>query len=153
MKIMFNSHLPVTKTMAFEAVFEPGLRLDLRYKRSIIKNGIAAWMFVDDVLAGETYGIRPRDLGEEIEDVEKRDLDSIYCYSTTILPKFQGRGLAKILKAYWLGMVAPISTVVGHSTSPGMVKINELFGAKHTVKHANWYGTRREAWFYRIQLS
>src|SRR5260370_40984626 len=64
-------------------------------------------MFVDGELAGETYGI-PLESSiaglTDLTDDEKKS--GIHCYSNTILPSFQRRGLGTILKAHWLGLAA-----------------------------------------------
>lgn len=151
--IRFMSSVPIDETMVFEEPYEGGLRLARDEKAALLEKAVAVWMYVDGVLAGECYGVSPKDLGEEIEDVTAVDLDSIYCYSTTILPPFQGHGLGKLLKANWLGRVAKRFTLVtGHSTAASMKAVNEFFGATHTVKHENWYESGRVAWFYRLPL-
>jgi predicted Zn-dependent protease with MMP-like domain len=45
-------------------------------------------MMVDELLAGEIYGIRPIDLSEKIPDVGGNEPDTVYLYSTTILSQF-----------------------------------------------------------------
>lgn len=156
--IKFCASMPVQDTMVFESCYEDALQLASEDKTPILANGIAVWMLVDGELAGETYGIAPRSLAiiadEEIEDCDPEDDASIYCYSTTILPKFQGRGLARVLKAHWLGRVAErgFGRVVGHSTSPAMVNINREFGAFDLASHDNWCETERTAVFYEIIL-
>jgi GNAT superfamily N-acetyltransferase len=153
MILTFKTDVPVTRTMQFDSLYEKKLQFDIRYKRMLIRKGIALWVFVDGKIAGEIYGISPRALDEIIEDVSRGDRSSIYCYSTTILREFQGQGLGKVLKAYWLGLAASQFRVcTGHSTAPAMVAVNEYFGAVHSVKHEDWYGTKRTAWFYRLQL-
>ncbi len=140
--------------MHFEAVYEETLQLDREYKTMIVRDGIAVWMYVDGVLAGETYGISPAKIDEDIEDVPARDPHVMYCYSTTLLPQFQGKNLSKILCSYWLGMVkaAGYRAVVGHTTSPAMTAVKAFFGGTFSAEHRNWYGTKRVAHFYRIAL-
>lgn len=158
MTIKFAPFLPIAETMVFEESFEESLRLDAEDKIPILATGVAAWLFVDGVLAGETYGISPRALmivaDDEIEDCDPSDDSSVYCYSTAILPAFRGRGLAKLLKAYWLGRVSErgFRRVVGHSTSPEMMTINRAFGCHEITEHANWYETDRTAIFYEIPI-
>ena len=66
---------------------------------------IAVWLFDDGKLVGETYGI-PLDGEEEIPEGCPKDPHSIYCYSTTILGKYKGRGYGKILKAVFIGRIS-----------------------------------------------
>jgi GNAT superfamily N-acetyltransferase len=156
--LQFVSSLPIEDTMIFEASYEENLQLEADDKRPILANGIAAWLLVDGKVAGETYGITPRSLAivadDEIEDCDPEDDASIYCYSTTILPEFRGKGLARLLKAYWLGKVAErgFGRVVGHSTSSEIMHINHVFGARDLASHENWYKTSRTATFYEITL-
>ncbi len=154
----FVNSRPIEDTMIFESCYEAQLRLEPDDKMPILANGIATWLLVDGELAGETYGITPRSLSivadDEIEDCDPSSDAELYCYSTTIMPKFQGKGLARLLKAYWLGQVAErgFSRVVGHSTSPAIMHINHAFGAKDLASHENWYETSRTATFYEIAL-
>ncbi len=154
MILTFKTEMPIAQTMGFEGVYEKNLQLDEDYKTEIVRNGVALWMFVDGELAGETYGISPDRIDEEIEDLPERDPSVIYCYSTTLFPKYQKRGLSKILCAYWLGLVkaAGYHTVAGHTTSPAMTAVKASFGAVFTTVHERWYGTRRVAHFYRLTL-
>jgi len=140
--------------MCFDDVYEENLRLDEGEKQSILDNGIAVWMFVNEALAGETYGICPTNLDEAIEDYDGTDPGVIYCYSTTLLPEFQGLRLGKILKAFWLGQCKErgFHKVIGHATSPAMVEVNRFFGATFSAVHENWYETGRVARFYELPL-
>jgi GNAT superfamily N-acetyltransferase len=146
--------MPVAETMCFEDVYENSLRLDRDEKTEIISNGVATWMLVDGMLAGEIYGVTPAHLDEDTPDVPKNDPRSIYCYSTTLLPQFQGRGLSKILVAYWNGLArgAGFEKVIGHATSPGIVAVRAFFGARFGATHCNWYGTTRTARYYECEL-
>lgn len=152
MILTFRHDLTASQTRAFEPQYEEELRNEDEEKDYILSKGLAVWLYVDGTLAGEAYGIIVRDDEEDIEDTAGRP-DDIYCYSTTILPTFQGKGLGKILKAYWLGFVrakCPGRTIIGHATNEAMVKINESFGARFLVSHGHWYGTGRVARFYEI---
>jgi hypothetical protein len=160
MKLTFTTQEPAG-SLDFESCYEEELQLDPEEKAEILaapEQTLCLWMFVDGELAGETYGASPHDLfaaiEEEIEDCDKNDPLAVYCYSTTILPKFQGMGLAKILKAYWLGLIKGrgYDSVCGHATTPAMLKINLDFGAQVKAVHSNWYETERTAHFYEIKL-
>jgi hypothetical protein len=153
MVIAFHKNVPIDVTMVFEDMYEKNLRLSLDRKKEILNCGFVAWMKVDGLLAGEIYGIRPSDLHEKIEDVDGNEPDTIYLYSTTILPQFQGKGLAKILQAYWQGSLPPsIKVIIGHATTDIRMKVHYFFGAKLLKEHLNWYGTKRTAYFYRIDV-
>lgn len=136
--------------MVFEKQYEETLRLSLAEKTTMRDLGwFAVWMFIDGALAGETHGARLSVLDEKIEDCAEEPMGTIYCYSTTLLPPFRGRGLAEALKAFWLGMTYP-ATIVGHATSPAAWRLNEKFGAVEVRRHDGWYETNREAVFYRL---
>ena len=151
--IKFVRNVPVSETMHFEDLFEEPLQFSLEEKKETLQNTIAVWLFVNGAIAGEIYGHPHKLIDEEVEDVDMTDEDSIYCSSTAILPEFRGLGLAKLLKAYWLGIVSrDFKFVTGHATSDAMKEINRLFGAEFGPAHAGWYGTDRTAYFYRIKL-
>lgn len=155
MLIQFTQNVAIVDSMIFEDCYEEGLRMDFEEKKDIIFKGVnfVVWMFVDKQLAGEAYGVRLSNMDEEIEDCSDLPGNVIYCYSTTILPQFRELGLGAILKSHWLGMCRNrTNLVVGHSTSSIMKRINENFGAVHSTEHENWYGTRRRAWFYKLEL-
>lgn len=152
MVLTFRHDLTAKRTRIFEKQYEKALRNEDEEKDYILSKRLAVWLYVDGKLAGEAYGIIVKEDDEDIEDTVGRPND-IYCYSTTILPAFRGKGLGKILKAYWLGYVwakYPGRIIIGHATSPAMVKINKQFGARFLGSHEKWYGTDRVAHFYEI---
>ena len=158
MRMIFKDDVNVAATMCFDDVYEAALQLSLEEKRDLLGHSLAVWLFCDGELAGEIYGLSPKrmwdDCAEEIEDTDRSDGDALYVFSTTILPRFHGRGLATILKAYYQGAIAArgYRAIVGHATSPQMVTINAKFGATFGATHERWYGTERVAHFYRIAL-
>jgi GNAT superfamily N-acetyltransferase len=149
MRLTFTHDVRIEETMIFDDRYEDVLQLTADEKRDLLRHTIAVWMYCDGELAGEIYGLSPlrmsRDCGEEIEDTDESDDTSLYVFSTTILPRFEGRGLATVLKAYFQGFAKArgYEAIVGHATSPAMVRINEKFGATFGPVHENWYGTRR----------
>jgi len=147
--VTFETNALLKDTTGFEDCYELPLPLDINEKQKILGSGISVWMSVNGKIAGETYGTSLKYLTEKIEDCSGEGFYTIYCYSTTILPKFQGKHLSKILKAHWLGMCEG-RRIVGHATSPVMVEVNRFFGAKFGTVHKNWYGTKRTAHFYHI---
>src|SRR5271165_4475061 len=123
--IKFRYDVPLEQTMEFEAVYHEALQLDVSEKQEIwdTPGSIFAWMFVDGKLAGESYGTPLEgfdDLVGGIKDLAAgAKKNGFHCYSNTILPAFQNRGLGVILKAHWLGLVAGkgYDTVYGHARS------------------------------------
>ena len=141
--------MPLSETMEFEDAYEPELTMDLDEKTRFLAHPgtIALWMFVDGALAAETYGA-PGD------DAPRTAGRAIACNSTTILPAFRQRGFAKILKAYWLGMVraAGYTSVTGYATTPAMLAVNAAFGAVVTARIDRYAGTSRTAHHYVLTL-
>ncbi len=153
MKISFVTKMPVEATMVFEHLFEEELWLDESEKAALLKNCISAWMFIDDEPAGEIYGVGHADLDEEIPDVDPNDKDYCYLYSLAILPKYQGKGLAKILMAYWMGMVGDKYKVIdAHCTAEKITPVMKVFGAKFFWTHLDWFDSGREATYCKIYL-
>ncbi|HLJ89869.1 MAG TPA: hypothetical protein VKZ53_23880, partial [Candidatus Angelobacter sp.] len=106
--IQFRYDVPLEQTMAFESVYPDSEKLDLARKTKFrdTPGSILAWLLVDGELAGETYGI-PAESSEGLRDLTAHDKrTAIHCYSNTILPAFQHKGLGTILKAHWLGLAA-----------------------------------------------
>jgi GNAT superfamily N-acetyltransferase len=158
--IKFRYDLPLEQTMAFEAVYPEALQLDLSEKQEIWDEpgSIFVWMFVDGELAGESYGTPIEGFDDfvggirELPDEEKKY--GFHCYSNTILPTFQRRGLGAILKAHWLGLVAGkgFETVYGHARSGVSQALNAKFGAVFLASFPDWYGTGEEYGLYRLAL-
>jgi GNAT superfamily N-acetyltransferase len=140
--------------MCFDAIYEPELQFTPEEKSAVLEKCVSAWMYVDGELAGEIYGMAIGNLPEDDDFFIPNDFDTIYCYSTTLLPKFQGKGFGKLMVGYWNGMSAGkgFKRIVGHATSEGMVAIREFYGAKFGKVTHNWFGTERIAHFYEILL-
>lgn len=145
MKIIFKSDMPVKDTMVFEKLFHENLAFDLKDKKDILKSAsIKLWMLVDGELAGETYGMTVPDIGEDLEGCQNyQRSDCLYVYSIAILLGFQGRGLAKVLKAYSLGLAfgKGFTSVIDHAHEGASLYLNQLFGAKVISEHKDWYET------------
>lgn len=153
MVITFKSYLPAYQTMIFENLFEEGLREDEDDKQEMIDRGVSAWMFVDDKLSGEIIGVGHCFNEETLPDVSPEDYDHIYITTMAILPAFQGKGLARLLFAYWMGLVYDSFNVIDcHSTSERMTKLLKTFGARFFKTHKNWFDTDREATYSVIHL-
>src|SRR5262249_40139295 len=101
--IKFRYDLPLEQTMAFEGIYQASEKLDLSQKKKFWETpgSIFVWMFVDGELAGETYGVPAGSIEglRNLADIDKKT--AIHCYSNTILPCFQHRGLGTVLKAHW----------------------------------------------------
>lgn len=157
MKIEFSGKVPIDETMVFDELFESGLALPLKEKKALLENAICIWMIIDGVLAGETFAFKVSELPEEIEGVLDMGIDpeaTAYCYSTAILSAYQGEGLSKILKAYFLGCLKGkgFKTVIGHARNGISMEMNRRFGAE-TIKIFNpWYGTNIDHHLYKIEL-
>jgi GNAT superfamily N-acetyltransferase len=146
--------MPIKDTMDFELVFEPELRMGIEDKIDLLQSCAVAWLFVDGELAGEIYGAGHTDFDEEIPDVDHSDDTAVYLYSAAILPKFEGKGLSKIMMAHWLGLVADqYEVVTAHCTHEAMTAICKGFGAEFFGTHHNWFDSGREATFCKIYLS
>lgn len=158
--ITFDYNVPLEKTMDFDAVYPEGLQFELPEKQMIrdMPGAIFVWMFVDGVLAGESYGVPISDYDEAIEGLdtltEAEKQDAIYCYSNTILPQFQRRGFGDILKAHWLGLVVSrgFKTVYGHARPGASQALNAKFGAAFLGEFPDWYGTGEAYKMYRLTL-
>jgi len=79
---------------------------------------------------------------------------ALYVYSTTVLRRYEGRGLGTILKAYVLGRAfqAGYRLAVGHAREGASVALNVRFGAELGRRHPNWYGTGDAYRFYALRL-
>lgn len=159
--IKFAYEVPPEQTMDFDAIYPDGLQFTLEEKTLILDTpgAVVVWMFVDGALAGEAYGVPIVEYDEPIEGIdelayeEKRN--AIYCYSNTILPAFQRRGLGDILKAHWLGLVASkgFKAVYGHARPGASQALNAKFGAVFLGDFADWYGTGETYKMYRVTLN
>jgi len=154
-----------SKTMLFEELYHENLRLSLEEKIELLggsEDVECVWLYDPSTqeLIGETYGVPVRDAINEDEEEGFEDLQpywdqrAIYVFSTTILPKFQGQGLGRVLKAFFLGVAsqAGFSLVLGHARSGRSVHLNEKFGAQIGTAHQDWYGTGETYYFYTLNL-
>jgi hypothetical protein len=113
--ITFRFNYPIERTMAFEREYHPKLRLALEDKRALLRSrsAIAIWMLDGGKLVGETYGV-PWNGKDDLIGFPP-DPEAIYCYSNTILSKYQGKGYGAILKAAFIGRVSrDFKRIYGH---------------------------------------
>ncbi|MBZ5527786.1 MAG: hypothetical protein LAN71_07800 [Acidobacteriia bacterium] len=147
--------------MDFESAYHEALQLDLPQKEKlrIMPGAIFVWMFVEGELAGESYGFPLASSDEPISGLagltDNERKSGFYCYSNTILPSFQGKGLGTILKAHWLGLVvgAEFEVVYGHARPGRSQALNARFGAAFLEGFPDWAGTGEEYKLYRLALN
>jgi len=146
--------------MVFEAVYPEQLQMTLPAKRHLLKTpgAVVVWMFVDGALAGEAYGIPMAGFVEEMQGAElvvDDPAQALYCFSNTVLPEFQGRGLGATLKEHWLGMAraSGFRVVYGHARPGASQGLNARFGARFLGDFPDWYGTGEVYRLYRLQLA
>jgi hypothetical protein len=150
--ITFRYRYPIARTMAFEREYHPNLRFTLREKRQFLKHAITIWMFDHGKLIGETYGF-PLDGRDEIPPGCPRDPHSIYCYSNTILKKYQHKGYGRILKAAFIGLVSrEFRRIYGHARPGASQALNKSFGARLGPTSKNWQGTGEDYRLYVFPL-
>jgi GNAT superfamily N-acetyltransferase len=155
--ITFHYDLPLEQTMAFEALYSEGERLDLVEKQQMrdTRGSIFVWMHADGELAGETYGTPLEHSSPGLEDLSEPERKAaIHCYSNSVLPAFQHQGLGTILKAHWLGIAAAtgFKTVYGYARPGASQKLNASFGALFLRGFSDWCGTGEEYKLYRLPL-
>jgi hypothetical protein len=159
--LTFTSSFNLNRSIElFDSLYEEELQLDHDDKSELLEvcRGQIAYLFLNGKVVGETYGASPAWLFQMLDDDipdTNRSGNSCYCYSTTIVPAYQGFGFGKILKAYWLGLCRAkgFVRVCGHATSEGAIKLNKGFGAVFVGHpHLNWEGTTRTAHYYEIDL-
>lgn len=148
--ITFSDKEDLEKTMVFESLYEPNLQMNREEKEEILKNGLAVWLYIDGVLAGEAYGEKASSMSMQVPDVDECP-DSFYLSSFSIIPELQNKGYGKLLFSYFLGKVSSFKVITTHATSPGMLRIGEVFGFQKLKEHDNWYNTDRKATFIKRQ--
>jgi hypothetical protein len=152
MLITFRFKYPISRTMVFEKEYHPNLQFSLREKRQLLKNAITIWMFNRGIIVGESYGVPLNQIGE-IPEGCPHDPKSIYCYSTTILSRYQGNGYGRILKAAFIGRVArDFHTIYGHARPGASQTLNKSFGARLRRTYKDWYGTGEDYRLYVLSL-
>ena len=153
MAITFRFTYPIERTMAFELEYHPNLRLKLPEKRDLLlgKSAIAIWMLDGGKLVGETYGVPWG--GKDDMIGFPRDPEAIYCYSNTILGKYQGKGYGAILKAAFIGRVSrDFKRIYGHARPGASQELNKKFGARMGKTYKDWFGTGEDYRVYVLPL-
>ena len=129
-----------SQTMAFETVYHENLRLSLGVKTELLARCGCVWLYDAVTRFADVYPFR--------------DQPAVYVLSTTILPAFQGRGLGRLLKAFFLGVVsqAGFILVLGHARDGQSVRLNTVFGAEIHTAHPDWFGSGETYSFYTLRL-
>ena len=165
MKIKFTNDVSLEDSLVFEKVYPENLQWDLDGKQELKDDGTEFLYMVDadtGELIGEAYFL-PLDTMEDWPADEEQAEDglgpwdgknAIYPFSTTILPKFQGKGLGKILKSYCLGLwkARGYDYAVGHARDGASTGLQESFGAEVIGRFDNWYGTHESYNLYLQKL-
>ena len=137
--LLFASRWSLAQTMVFEReCFHPKLRMSIGDKRDLLQDALAVWMHDGRTLIGETYGTPIQCALKDSDEDGRADLlpyrrrAVIYVYSTAIRPRWQGRGLSKILNAYFLGRAtqAGYRIAIGHAKEGASCALNRSFGAR-----------------------
>lgn len=151
MAITFRFTYPIERTMAFEREYHPNLRLSLSEKQDLLKRAITIWMLEGGKLVGETYGV-PWGVKDEMIGFPP-DPEAIYCYSNTILGKYQGKGYGAILKAAFIGRVSrDFKRIYGHARPGASQELNKKFGARMGKTYKDWFGTGEDYRVYVLPL-
>lgn len=134
---------PVDETAIFENPFHPNLQHSRSEKVEFFKDPqlVAAWMYEDDVLVGEMYGLP-----------DEEDADCLYCHSSSVLGMGKGRGT--LLKAHWLGLAKGLGfkRVAGHARPGASQALNRKFGAQFIEECPDWYETGETYGYYILEL-
>jgi len=158
--IKFRYDVPLEETMEFESVYHPNLQLELSEKQEVwdTPGAFFVWMYVDEELVGESYGIplaSPTDFLDDLLVLPANEKENaVCCFSNTILPRFQKRSYGAILKAHWLGVAAGkgFDVVYGHARPGGSQALNAKFGAVFLENLPNWFGSGEDYRKYRLVL-
>ena len=159
--LRFAARWNIARTMVVEReCFHRNLRMSLGEKRDVLQHALAVWMHDGKTLIGETYGTPIQAALEDSDEEGYADLlpyrkrAVIYVYSTAIRSRWQGRGLSKILKAYFLGRAAQAGhrIAVGHAKEGASCALNTFFGARLGARPPNWYGTGDAYRLYEMAL-
>jgi len=161
MKLKFSLDTPLTDTMVFEKIYPDELQVDLEYKQELKDNGAEFIILLDEETGsfiGETYFIPLDNLkDEEPDELQLEDglepyygTNLVYCYSTTILPKYQNLGYGKILKSFLYGYLQAkgYRGSIAHAKEGASVKLNTFFGAEIIGDFDNWFQTGIKHFMY-----
>lgn len=132
---------PISLIMGFEKPYPEPLQFTLEEKTEFLSDAslVGVWMWVDENLVGETYGL-PNVAG------------IVYCYSNTVLET--GKGWGTLIKAHWLGLVKGSGywRVEGHARPGASQALNVKFGAVLDEECPDWYGTGETYRHYTLVL-
>jgi ribosomal protein S18 acetylase RimI-like enzyme len=162
-QIFFRHSYPISKSIIFESVYPAGLTFNLKEKRELFKYNqpIKVYMFREYKCIGEIYAFTIANMKEDLETDPLPGFDkflkghklvketTVYVFSFTVLPKYQGEGYGKILYAYFMGYLkgCNIKAITGHAHDRSL-KIVKDFGAKIIEEQPDWYGTGESYYLY-----
>ena len=143
----------------FESLYPKQLQISQVDKRDMVQYATFTYVWEESRIIAEHYGLMCKHmhevLGESTLDVTPEYDKDYYAFSTTVLPGYQGLGVAKLLLAYTHGNLRyenVHSRVIGHATSDAMRRVRLDLGAKILNEHDNWYESGRKAYFYEHYL-
>lgn len=165
MKIKFTAEISIEDSIVFEKVYPENLQWDAPAKQELKDDGVEFMYMVNaetNELIGEVYYIaldKMKDWDADEEQLDDGlepyyDKNMMYCFSNTILPKFQKQGYGKILKAWFLGYSKGegFELTIGHARPEGSLQLNESFGAEVVRTFETWYGLNENVYLYLQKL-
>ena len=155
--------ITLEESLIFETIYDEELRMSIDEKQELIDNGAEFIFLIDSKtkeLIGETYFV-PLDSFEGLEPDEEQGDEGLepyfgknlaYCYSNTILPKYQGKGYGLLIKMHLLHYleINRYSGVMGHAKEGASVSLNTHKNIKSKIvgEFNNWYGTGKTHYLY-----
>jgi hypothetical protein len=161
----FVFNVPLEETMEFELLHPRKLRMSISEKRELRAAGAEFIYLVNKAtgdLIGETYYIdldtllnfeNRKDIPKGAEEYKERN--AVYCYSNTILEKYQDKRLGKVLKAYLLGYITAkgYDYSIGHARQPKSIQLNLSLGAEYIRSYDDWFESGETYDFYSQKLN
>lgn len=154
MCIKFTNDVSLEDSLVFEQVYPENLQWDLEGKQELKDEGTEFLYMVDEdsgELMGEAYFLPLDNMKDWPPDEEQSEdglgpyygKNAMYASSTTILPKYQGKGYGRLLKAYCLGLWKGrgFELALGHARDGASLSLQEFFGGKTVERFSNWFQT------------
>ena len=152
--ILFCDDVPLQDTMIFESAYSNGLKMNIEDKREVMMRQFAVWMLLNNQIIGEIYGIPVNNMREQLPGITNSDHGAMYCYSLTILKRWQGSAYGAILLAHWLGLVkgSGYHRVIAHCRPGGSQALVSKFGGVADCEFPNWYDSGETYRLFRTTL-
>ena len=164
-KIKFIQDVSLKDSLIFDEEYPENLKFDLETKQGLKNDGCEFFYMVNaetNELIGETCFLpldTMQDWGPEEEQLEDGlepfyGRNAMYCYSNTILGKYQKQGYGKLLKAWFLGYAKAkrFDLIVSHARDNGSIKLNLSFGAEIIQSFNNWFQTGETVYLYTQKI-